>query len=1217
MPSEVDNLEVKVKGDSESANKSLDQLIEKFDKLENVMLKAYGASKNGRLAPKVTATQTKNIDTLVEELHKLEGVSAKKLNAVANAVEKISKSLIGMKSVGLGISSATKMAKQLTEAKKLSESTQTEKPKDFFDDPNWYEKATGKIKNELPQEQQFGINVDSLKEADMQLKSFSNYTQDMSQKVGKSFNEMTFSQEEFNSMLNAGMKKSYGYMEGFSSKLGITEKTAKESFDGISQASNTIQPEKLDNLNGNIKRLSLNAKIASINMGLLKDSSENIGNENGFSNKIIDMNKKIRLLHREMKTTSDTIKNVFSSPLKAIGTALKPLSNGFKKMSDGIGDIKKKMSILNLGKFMSFILMWQITIAVFDGMVQNLNNLAVYSDKAGTQFNKSMSSMYSALKQLQAALATAFEPIINVIAPYITTLINYLTAGANALAQFFSALTGSSTWTKATYSAQNYANSVSNATDATKDLQKATLGIDEINVLGSNSSSGGSSANSDTPTGSGLSTEKVANQFSDFAKMIKDAWSNADFTQIGAIVGEKLNNALEKIDWSKINSTLEKIAKSVATFLNGFISTVDWTLVGTTIGNGIDAALNFADTYINTLNWSKVGDAIANTLNGILSMHPFTNLAKTIADGINAAVTTLFSFSNTFDWTSAGNEIANSINTFFSTIDWIKAGKTFSKLITGLEKTIYNSIKGIDWQAMGNDVADFLKNIDWAKALSGIINIGTVTLGATIDFTGGLTGGLQSGLLQGILGTKSPVGNANFDFINFITGGKLKKSDYEKSLKEFADETGKAFNPANWLKSVGSDINQASDPNISYLDTIKSRLSNLSDQWNNLFGTQKSQGTGESTLQLWWEQNDFPGIAKDISNWWTNDIAPIFSLDNVKDTVSGIKQGIEETWQNVVAWWHIDVGNWWDNDVAPWFTIEKWSETVKPIGDSIENTWNDFKNWWENSAIVVWWNNDVLPWFTADKWNALYDNIKTQIQLKWNDIVTWWNNTAIVSWWNNNVSPWFTKDKWSGLYDTIKTGIQDKWNEVTNWWNNLGPVKWFNDTVLPMFSKDKWSFSGISEGLKQAFNNAVDGMKQIWNTFADFLNSKLNFSWDSVKVLGKEVVPSGNINLGKIPKFSTGGFPEDGMFMANSNELVGKFTNGRTAVANNNQIVDGIASGVTDAMMNVYMATNRNQNQNNQSVEIPIYLDGKEIARSTATNLNNMVRNGQIVLNFI
>lgn len=43
-----------------------------------------------------------------------------------------------------------------------------------------------------------------------------------------------------------------------------------------------------------------------------------------------------------------------------------------------------------------------------------------------------------------------------------------------------------------------------------------------------------------------------------------------------------------------------------------------------------------------------------------------------------------------------------------------------------------------------------------------------------------------------------------------------------------------------------------------------------------------------------------------------------------------------------------------------------------------------------------------------------------------------------------------------------------------------------------------------------------------------------------------------------IPKYQVGGFPEDGLFYANHNEVVGKFANGKTAVANNYQIEEGI-----------------------------------------------------------
>lgn len=50
-----------------------------------------------------------------------------------------------------------------------------------------------------------------------------------------------------------------------------------------------------------------------------------------------------------------------------------------------------------------------------------------------------------------------------------------------------------------------------------------------------------------------------------------------------------------------------------------------------------------------------------------------------------------------------------------------------------------------------------------------------------------------------------------------------------------------------------------------------------------------------------------------------------------------------------------------------------------------------------------------------------------------------------------------------------------------------------------------------------------------------------------------------------VPKYAVGGFPEDGLFFANHSELVGRFANGKTAVANNEQIISGIANGVRSA----------------------------------------------------
>jgi hypothetical protein len=116
--------------------------------------------------------------------------------------------------------------------------------------------------------------------------------------------------------------------------------------------------------------------------------------------------------------------------------------------------------------------------------------------------------------------------------------------------------------------------------------------------------------------------------------------------------------------------------------------------------------------------------------------------------------------------------------------------------------------------------------------------------------------------------------------------------------------------------------------------------------------------------------------------------------------------------------------------------------------------------------------------------------------------------------------------------------------------------------------------AGIKIGLLDAFKDAFDSIKGVWNGFAEWINNALELDFDgfyhSINVLGKEIkigIPAFNIQLGKLPTFQAGGFPEDGLFMANHNELVGQFSNGKTAVANNDQITKGIEEASYRGMM--------------------------------------------------
>lgn len=78
-----------------------------------------------------------------------------------------------------------------------------------------------------------------------------------------------------------------------------------------------------------------------------------------------------------------------------------------------------------------------------------------------------------------------------------------------------------------------------------------------------------------------------------------------------------------------------------------------------------------------------------------------------------------------------------------------------------------------------------------------------------------------------------------------------------------------------------------------------------------------------------------------------------------------------------------------------------------------------------------------------------------------------------------------------------------------------------------------------------------------------------------------------------IPQYATGGFPEDGLFFANHNELVGTFEGGKTAVANNEEITNGIYEAVLQAM--------RESGGNNIILE----MDGQKMAKAITNRQRN------------
>lgn len=145
-----------------------------------------------------------------------------------------------------------------------------------------------------------------------------------------------------------------------------------------------------------------------------------------------------------------------------------------------------------------------------------------------------------------------------------------------------------------------------------------------------------------------------------------------------------------------------------------------------------------------------------------------------------------------------------------------------------------------------------------------------------------------------------------------------------------------------------------------------------------------------------------------------------------------------------------------------------------------------------------------------------------------------------------------------------------------------------------------------SGNIKNSFNiNLAGQATNTASTYVNALRSSLNngratiqdviksmFKINAVVGVGVSAIKNGRV---QISTYATGGFPEDGLFFANHNELVGRFSNGKTAVANNAQITEGIRAAVVDGMMQVYMATRGANNDNSQPIVLTVYTENDEV----------------------
>ncbi|MCQ5146402.1 hypothetical protein [Enterocloster bolteae] len=315
--------------------------------------------------------------------------------------------------------------------------------------------------------------------------------------------------------------------------------------------------------------------------------------------------------------------------------------------------------------------------SIMGAMKEGMDNLAQYSGET----NSTLSSLMSSLTQLKNAFATAFSPILTVVAPALNYLIGLLTSAATAVAQLISALTGKNSFVKATKVQQDYAASLEKTGGAAKETEGALAAFDKLDVAQDNSGGGGS--------GGELSPEEmfetvpVDNSLTQAIDMIKQKWLElSDLFKKGFVEGIGDLSVLDSIkdSISSIKSSLLDIFtdNSVTAAFQKMVDTLVYNagrIAGSFVSVGLTIADNILGGFSKFLNQNK--DRIKSYL---ISMFDIASSISTIQANFAVAVADIFTV---FRSDTAKQVTADIISIFSNTFMGINelVGKLFRDVI--------------------------------------------------------------------------------------------------------------------------------------------------------------------------------------------------------------------------------------------------------------------------------------------------------------------------------------------------------------------------------------------------------------------------------------------------------------------------------------------------------------------------------------------------------
>ena len=507
----------------------------------------------------------------------------------------------------------------------------------------------------------------------------------------------------------------------------------------------------------------------------------------------------------------------------------KEYNNETKKASKSTGDFQKNLgkTSVSFKKMLSyafgirslFALFNRIRSAVTDGM----KNLVQYSGST----NSTVSGLMGSMTQLKNALATAFAPILTAVAPALNYLISLLTTAAIAVGQFFSALTGQSTFVKATKVQENYADSLKKTGSAAKKAEKSLASFDTIEQIGSKSSDSGGGGGSSTNPKDMFTTEQISSSIKEMADKIRQMVAAEDWQGVGNYIGSQIGNGvnfgMSKLDQFLSTTNWKGIGTAITAGLTGFFSTFSWSTLSSTVSHFIAGAVQLITGLLKGVDWRSIPQGIIDAIGGILKGFDYASVFGSVGELIGTAIASGIDLLK-----GLGDVLVNSWNSVVSYFSgYIDASG--GNLVLGLYNGIVNALKSVGSWIVNNIFKPFINGF---KSAFGIHSPSTVMM----EMGQYLMEGLRNGIS------------------NFISSVITKFAEIKDKIITKWDET-KQKTQEKW-SSIKSGLESTwTAVKTSAGEKFQAIKETVSTRWNETkSSTESAWGSIHSTLAMKWEE---------------------------------------------------------------------------------------------------------------------------------------------------------------------------------------------------------------------------------------------------------------------------------------------------------------------------------------------------------------------------